>query len=151
MTTALDELEYMAWHLAAEPTRERMDDLLDGIRKRAPKLAGSKTRSPENVSEATSFRNVVSPAKSTEDVLRTSQGHLERISGNVPDVVCETSQDAVKMCNRCGHERGPLPLERFGKDKDRKDGHRGTCKDCTNKARRDRRVVAAPSRARLAD
>ncbi len=37
-----------------------------------------------------------------------------------------------KVCTKCGPEKGPLPLEAFGKQTSSKDGHNPICKACIN-------------------
>lgn len=42
----------------------------------------------------------------------------------------------MKTCNKC---RRTMPIDCFGRDRQRPDGHLNSCKDCRNKAERTRR------------
>lgn len=137
----LEVVEYAAWHLAAEPSPERMEALLDVVRE----LTGDAAETPQVPAQRV---HRVSPVPAPETRDEAPEDHPEPVSGvpagTEPDygkaVVFKLRLEPklrmpdgydgpAKRCVPCDTELPATP-EFFTRDRTRFDGLRYRCKAC---------------------
>lgn len=127
MTTALlERFEYLTWRLAAEPTQDRMDFLLDWVVANGTELSKADALTPQDArdnQEAPPLTDVLVTTPTPEDAEDSSQDRLD-----VPDEL---------RCSKCDAYK---PVGQFSRDKTSYRGYRYVCKACDAAHRKARRA-----------